>query len=199
MADLAANSLAYSLRVTQKPVTRRGIEILQWQEFDAILLGLKQSDPNILEIVRKIRRTATKTPILCLFDQPDFEKLSRLREAGIMGAITLSPHWRDLHTAIYHIWMGWQYYSPGLLAPNNLSTVQTRKFRGIELKSLSAREQETLKWIAMEYTNQEIALKLEVGKRTIDKHREHLLYNLRVANTVGLTKAALAFGLVELE
>jgi len=51
--------------------------------------------------------------------------------------------------------------------------------------------------IAMEMTNEEIARKLSVGKRTIDTHRQNLLQKLHAKNTVGLTKAAYELHLID--
>ena len=54
-----------------------------------------------------------------------------------------------------------------------------------------------LKLIAMEMTNEEIAQKLFVSKRTIDTHRQNLINKLNVKNTVGLVKAAYKYNLIE--
>jgi DNA-binding NarL/FixJ family response regulator len=45
-------------------------------------------------------------------------------------------------------------------------------------------------------TNDEIARKLSVAKRTIDTHRQNLINKLHVKNTVGLVKAAYKLNLV---
>jgi len=62
---------------------------------------------------------------------------------------------------------------------------------------ITPRETEVLQMIAMEMTNDEIAQKLFVAKRTIDTHRQNLINKLHVKNTVGLIKAAYKLNLVE--
>jgi DNA-binding CsgD family transcriptional regulator len=62
---------------------------------------------------------------------------------------------------------------------------------------LTKRETEVLKLIAMEMTNDAIACKLFVSKRTIDAHRQNLLNKLHVKNSVGLVKAAYRLNLIE--
>ena len=62
--------------------------------------------------------------------------------------------------------------------------------------ALTHRQQEILRLIAMEYTNDEIAGKLFLAKRTVDTHRQNMLRKLDVKNTVGLVKAAYALNLV---
>jgi len=51
----------------------------------------------------------------------------------------------------------------------------------------------------MEMTNDEIAQKLYVAKRTIDTHRQNLINKLDVKNTAGLVKAAYKLKLVDEE
>lgn len=62
---------------------------------------------------------------------------------------------------------------------------------------LSAREIEVLKCIAEELTNEQIAERLFISKRTVDSHRQKLMAKLSVRNTVGLIKAAYLLKLVK--
>jgi DNA-binding CsgD family transcriptional regulator len=63
-------------------------------------------------------------------------------------------------------------------------------------KLLTRREIEVLRMIAMEMTNEEIAKKLFIAKRTIDSHRQNLIHKLHVKNTVGLVKVAYQLDLI---
>ena len=53
-------------------------------------------------------------------------------------------------------------------------------------QKLSEREIEIVKFICFEHTNQEIANKLFLSKRTIDGHRQRILEKIGAKNTVGL-------------
>ena len=55
---------------------------------------------------------------------------------------------------------------------------------------LTKREMQILLLVSMEFTNEEIAEKLNLSKRTIDNHRQNLLVKLEVKNTAGLIKYA---------
>jgi DNA-binding NarL/FixJ family response regulator len=56
---------------------------------------------------------------------------------------------------------------------------------------LTKREIEVLRLIAEENTNETIANTLSISKRTVDSHRQHIMFKLGVRNSVGLVKAAL--------
>ena len=63
---------------------------------------------------------------------------------------------------------------------------------------LSNREREVLVAIAEGLSNKEIADRLGVGVRTIESHREHIMGKLGIHSVAGLTKFAVAKGLVAL-
>ena len=63
---------------------------------------------------------------------------------------------------------------------------------------LSKREIEILTCIANEMTNEEIADKLELSKRTVDNHRQNMLKKLNAKNSMGLVLAAIKIGLINI-
>ncbi|HQG38201.1 MAG TPA: helix-turn-helix transcriptional regulator, partial [Chitinophagales bacterium] len=60
-------------------------------------------------------------------------------------------------------------------------------------QKLTEREKEILHYISKEYTTNEIAEQLFIGKATVDSHRKHLLKKLNVKNALGLVKYAIYF------
>lgn len=61
----------------------------------------------------------------------------------------------------------------------------------------SNRELEILQLIALEYTNEQIADKLCLAKRTVDNHRVNLMQRVNAKNTAGLIGFAFRNGLVK--
>lgn len=61
----------------------------------------------------------------------------------------------------------------------------------------SNRELEILQLIALEYTNEQIADKLCLAKRTVDNHRVNLMQRANAKNTAGLIGFAFRNGLVK--
>jgi DNA-binding NarL/FixJ family response regulator len=58
--------------------------------------------------------------------------------------------------------------------------------------SLTEREVEVLQLICSEYTNQEIAEKLFLSKRTVESHRQRILDKIEAKNTAGLVIYAIS-------
>ncbi len=62
--------------------------------------------------------------------------------------------------------------------------------------SLSERELQVIEWVATGLTNQEIAEKLEISKRTVDNHISNILTKTKTDNRVALVRWALQWGKV---
>ncbi|WP_088243219.1 helix-turn-helix domain-containing protein [Calothrix rhizosoleniae] len=62
--------------------------------------------------------------------------------------------------------------------------------------SLSDREMQIIDLVAAGLTNQEIAAKLEISKRTVDNHISNILTKTETANRVALVRWALHWGKV---
>jgi len=62
---------------------------------------------------------------------------------------------------------------------------------------LSSREVEVLQLIAEGQPNKQIAAELGVSFKTADKHRQHLMAKLNIHDVAGLTRYAIAEGIIE--
>ena len=61
-----------------------------------------------------------------------------------------------------------------------------KKKTELEINDITERETEILFYICKGLSNLEIAKKLSISKRTVDKHRENLLQKTQSKNTVNL-------------
>ena len=68
--------------------------------------------------------------------------------------------------------------------------------KGTALHSLSAREVEVLRFLALGYTNNEIAHELYLSPRTIESHRAHINQKLRCSTRAELVQHALESDLI---
>jgi DNA-binding NarL/FixJ family response regulator len=62
---------------------------------------------------------------------------------------------------------------------------------------LSSREIEVLQLIAEGKPNKQVAAELGVSFKTVDKHRQHLMSKLDIHDVAGLTRYAMAEGIIE--
>jgi DNA-binding NarL/FixJ family response regulator len=117
-------------------------------------------------------------------------------DEGANGYVLKNIEPSQLIHAIESILAGKPYYSNEVALRLIDSGNNPDKELNAYKSSLSKRELEVLKMIALEMTNDAIAKELFISKRTVDTHRQNLLKKLHVRNTAGLIKAAYAFDLL---
>jgi DNA-binding NarL/FixJ family response regulator len=79
---------------------------------------------------------------------------------------------------------------------DNPNSVKAKNHHKRPKSLFSNRELEILQLISLEYTNEEIADKLCLAKRTIDNHRVNLMQRANAKNTAGLMGYAFRNGLL---
>ena len=62
---------------------------------------------------------------------------------------------------------------------------------------LTSRESEVLQLVAEGSANKQVAAALGISIKTVEKHRQHLMDKLKIHDTAGLTRYAIAEGVIE--
>ncbi|SMB91898.1 two component transcriptional regulator, LuxR family [Hymenobacter roseosalivarius DSM 11622] len=119
-------------------------------------------------------------------------------DAGAAGYILKSADQTEIIAAIWAVSSGKRFLCSeiGLMLLQKVlhpeASAETKKVDG-----LSYRELEVLRLIAEGLTNNAIAEKLFVSRRTIETHRQNILEKTQVKNTAALIKYAVAHGLLD--
>ena len=93
------------------------------------------------------------------------------------------------------------HYSPSIakrfIRLNPKSRDRTGRTERKIVSELTSREMEVLQLIAEGKANKEIAAELGISIKTVEKHRGHLMEKLDIHDTAGLTRHAIAAGIIE--
>ena len=122
----------------------------------------------------------------------------RIIKAGARGYVLKDAPTEELVKAIATVNAGDAFFSPSVarIALNQyLAESDDRDPRS----RLSDREQEVLVQIAEGRSNKEIAVKLGIGVRTIETHRERIMRKLDIHSVAGLTKFAIGHGMISMD
>lgn len=164
---------------------------------DVVVLDLSMPDMSGFEVARRIRSLDPASSILILSIHDHSEYVRRSIEAGTQGYLRKDSSPRELRNAIRAVHEGGTVFSAS--AARHLGDAVRRG--GVEPvekgDTLTPRERDVLIEIARGYTNKEIAATLGVSVRTVESHRESLLRKLDVRGTAGLTRFAIAAGLLQ--
>lgn len=171
--------------------------------YDIILMDINMPEMDGIKATAQIVKENSDAKIIALSMHSDDYEIRSMIKAGARGYLLKNTGSEVLSDAIKTVLEGGKYYSNEvalkLMEPytGDLSSEKSSSSRIDKRKiSLTRRELEVLKLIANEYTNEEIAKKFELSKRTIDSHRQNILSKLQVKNTAGLIKYAIRLGLV---
>jgi len=74
---------------------------------------------------------------------------------------------------------------------------RARETLGPHGSPLTSRQVQVLQLIAEGYANKQIAAELAISIKTVEKHRQHMMAKLDLHDTAGVTRYAIAAGVVE--
>lgn len=169
------------------------------KNFDIILMDYRMPVFNGDEAIRRILLYKPESKILVLSSGVNPLIVQAVVKSGAKGFILKDVGTDELVEAIGTVINGGTYFSAGL---DEDITDRGVEENSVDIKTkckqlgISMRELEILKFISNEYTNDEIASKLDISKRTVDTHRQNLMNKLKVKNTAGLVKFAFANNLL---
>ena len=164
---------------------------------DLVLMDIDMPRVNGLLAADTLRKQNPAIKVLVLSVHSDPDTVLRVFQAGARGFILKQAPTDDLLKAIESVHSGETFFSPEVarLALNQF----VRGGDGPQACQVSNRERDVLIAIAEGLSNKEIACRLNLGVRTIETHREHIMSKLNIHNVAGLTKFAIAKGLVPVQ
>jgi DNA-binding NarL/FixJ family response regulator len=141
------------------------------------------------------RKPELKTLMLSMHDSEQF--LFEALKAGASGYVLKSGADEDIVEAVRAAMRGDSYLYPSAVTTLVRDYVD-RGGRGEEqFDVLTPRELEVLKLIAEANTSKEIAEKLFISIKTVDRHRQNILDKLGMRDRVELTRYAIRRGLIQ--
>jgi DNA-binding NarL/FixJ family response regulator len=141
------------------------------------------------------RKPALKILMLSMHDSEQF--LFEALKAGASGYVLKSGADTDIVEAVRAAMRGDSYLYPSAVTTLVRDYVD-RGGRGQEqFDVLTPRELEVLKLIAEASTSKEIADKLFISVKTVDRHRQNILEKLGMRDRVELTRYAIRRGLIQ--
>jgi len=173
---------------------KEALEKCAYRQLDVVLMDIMMPIMNGVEATIAIKKEHPELRVLAVTinDEPRFIK--EVLAAGASGYILKHSTKEEIVKAIKNVSEDRQYFSNDILS--KISDEFARGKMGAP-PILTKKEQQVLKLIALEYTNQEIADSLKCGIRTVDTHKRNLIKKLEVKNVVGLVKYALRLGIVK--
>jgi len=165
------------------------LDLLKEQEVDLVISDIKMPIMDGITLVKKISKLYPKTKTIILSMYEERHIINKAIKAGASGYISKNAGKKDILNAIESCMKNEKVIITNQSKFTQNSIKNTEK--SIKEISLSNRERQILKLIIEEATNQDIALSLNISKRTVETHKKNIILKLGARNTIGLIKIAL--------
>ncbi len=179
-----------------------GIETLSLAEElqpDLILLDLSMPTLGGLDVLPTLRKLVPSTRILILTMHDDPQYLRQALKHGASGYVLKKAADAELLSAMRGVLCGEVYVHPSMtrvLLEDMLPESQSTN-KEYEWESLSEREQEVLKMVALGHTSAEIASQLNLSAKTVETYRTRGMEKLGLRTRAALVRFALQNGLIK--
>lgn len=168
------------------------VDILKLEKPDIVLLDIEMPVMDGIEATRRAISMYPDIKILVLSMHNDEEFYSSMIDLGVKGFILKEADSLEVKRAIEEVLGGSLYFSQDLLINLLKKRKDTVQF------DLTQREKEVLAMIAKGHSNAEIAERLFISARTVEKHRAELLLKTESKNSISLVVYAIKNGLVSI-
>jgi DNA-binding NarL/FixJ family response regulator len=177
---------------------RQAVEMTRKLRPAVVVMDIAMPLLNGLEASRQILKQGSGSKVLILSAHSDDAYVERALEFGAKGFLLKQTSAHVLSRAIREVEKGNVFFTPSIakrlaeiepLAPSN----SVKK----KVAQLSSREIEALQLVAEGKANKQIAAELGISIKTVEKHRQRLMQKLGIHDTAGLTRYAIAAGVIE--
>ena len=163
-------------------------------DFDLLLLDMSMPGKSGVELIRQVKETAPKMPILVLTMHEEEQYAVRAIRAGARGYMTKESAGTQLLTAIRKVAAGRPYIS--MAVAEQLAIDAMPAHERLPHKDLSNREFEVFSMLVMGKSITEIADALHLSVKTVSTHKTRILQKMALNSLAELVQYAVAYRLL---
>jgi DNA-binding NarL/FixJ family response regulator len=170
---------------------RAALQMVRELTPDLVIMDIHLPDLNGLEVSRLILRDFPRIKIIVFSADPDRTLVDEALQTGICGYLVKAGVVEEMIRAIRLVMEGRLYLCPELatVVLDNYKKQLVSKTRSAK-SLLTDREKQVLRWLAEGLQNKEIADRLNVSLKSVEKSRFRLMHKLGYRSVAELTRYA---------
>ena len=174
------------------------LELAKQLKPNLMLLDLTMPDGGGFEVLAQVKKQFPEIRVIVLTVHEAGEYAIRALREGASGFLPKSAASTELEQAIKTVIGGEVYISPEMSRKTMIDVGKGTTKREL-LDTLSPRQREVLRLIALGRTTKQIAQELGISVKTVETHRAQLMERLGIRDVAGLVRYAILVGLIDVE
>ena len=174
---------------------QEALDIALRESPDIVVLDVSLPILNGVALTRRLQTERPGVRVLLFTMHDDDETVGSGLAAGARGYILKSDPQVNLQAAISALGANRTFFSP--LVSELLLDAARDQHKRSRLESFTVREREVMQLVADGNPNTQIALRLEISKKTVESHRACAMRKAGVRTVTGLVRFAIKHNLVE--
>jgi DNA-binding NarL/FixJ family response regulator len=167
------------------------------QSFDVVVIELSLADRCGVELIRQLKSYG-EARVLVLSTFRDEFRVGEAMRAGADGYLSKRCRMKELAEAIRTVAKGRTAVSSDVSAAMVRALQRRESTRGDMVASLSERERQVLRLLAMGSSAKEVAAHLAISVKTVETHRARLCAKVATHSVADLTRLAVRAGLIDI-
>lgn len=175
---------------------REALERVRRLKPDVVVLDVNLPELSGVEVAREVVRTLPQTEVLILTMDESPQMMRDLLRAGVRGYVFKSDLGGDLLQAVDAL-SKHQHFFTSKVAEMMYQDYVRSPSPGSGGESLTARQHEVIKLLALGKTNKEVASALGISVKTAEAHRKNIMSRLKLKAFSELVRYAVRQGIIE--
>jgi DNA-binding NarL/FixJ family response regulator len=171
---------------------RAAVEFSERFHPQVVVMDLSMPEMNGLQATQAIKKGSPGTAIVALTRHDDAAFVEELKKAGASGYVLKQSPSRELLDAVRVAAIGGSYVDGRLRARDAQASGPPN--RGRHSPSVSEREKQVLRMMAVGHSNKEIAEALGITIKTVEVHKANAMRKLRLHGRIDVVRFAILHG-----
>lgn len=162
---------------------------------DILVLDVVMPGIGGIEVLRRLRGKTPESKVLVFSGRQDPQVIRALAQAGIHGFVNKNAPLSELRKALDAVALGNNWFSDDFSMSVREALTSAESLDQKLVKQLTGRELEIAVLISRSQSSKEIAIKLNISRKTVENHRANMMRKLGVHDVAGLVRMVIVQGL----
>jgi DNA-binding NarL/FixJ family response regulator len=171
-----------------------GLNLTRELRPDVVVMDISMPGVNGLRATEMLKAEIPATKVLILTRHTDSSYVQQLLRSGASGYLLKQSASEELVRAIRRVSAGHSYLDPAV-TEQLVGSITAGAPRGTSaVKSLSRREEDVLRFVALGFLTKEVASRLRISIKTVETHKANAMSKLGMCSRIDIVRYAVLHG-----